>query len=294
MAATKRKAPAPAADDARPAQPSWRQPPARPRKKRRTHQATASPVAARAAEARRPAETRAPRPALAVGEAARRAGLVLLTVVLAAVLLFLLRAPQLTVSATSTQIGGTQRVAADRVYRASGLEGRSIFLVRPAEVAARIRQEPGIAEVDVHLRLPNQVLIDVHEYVPVVAWQGITTTVWLTADGIEVPLAGALPPIQLNDRTGQALEESRDRWPHVLPDILALHDALPQVTDVYYGQREGLYFRSPEGWTIWLGDSGQVAAKIALLKSAGQEITARGAQPEIIDLRFSDTKALWW
>ncbi len=235
-----------------------------------------------------------PRPRLAARETARRIGLILFTAGLAVGLVFLVRAPQLAVSATSTQIGGTQRITMERIYQVSGLEGRSIFLVRPGEVAARIEKEPGIAGADVHVRLPNQVLIDVREHVPVVAWQGITTTVWLTADGIETPQTGAPPPLQLNDRTGRTLDESQKHWSRVLPDVLALHQALPQATELYYGQLEGLYFRTPEGWTVWLGDDGQVAAKIALLESAGAEIAVRGATPKVIDLRFSDNKALWW
>ncbi len=182
----------------------------------------------------------------------------------------------------------------DRVYQVSGVNGRNIFLVRPEEVAARIGQEPGIAQAAVHVRLPNQVLIDVREHVPLVAWHGITTTVWLTADGIETPQVGALPPLQISDRSGLALAESRTLWSRVLPDIVALQQALPQATELYYGQLEGIYFRSPEGWTVWLGDTGEVATKIALLKTAGREIAARGAQPEVIDLRFSNNKALWW
>lgn len=230
----------------------------------------------------------------AIRQVLRRAAVLLFVAGLTTGLVFLLRAPQLTVSASSTQIGGVQRIALERVYQISGVGGRSIFLVRPAEVAARIEQEPGIAEVDVYVRLPNQVLIDVREHVPVVAWHSITTTVWLTADGTEVPQTGALPPMQLSDRTGLAVDESRARWRRVLPDILALHRALPQVTELYYGQLEGLYFRAPEGWTVWLGDGGQVAQKIALLQSAGREIATQGAQPEVIDLRFSESKALWW
>lgn len=295
MSTAKRKARSTAPDEtARPPEPSWRQPPARPRKRQQRNQTTAPSLAAPAGKIVRSVAPRASRPALPLREAVRYLMSFLFTAGVVAGLVSLLRAPQLAVSATSTQIGGAQRIAMERVYQVSGLEGQSIFLVRPAEVAARIGQEPGIAGVDIHVRLPNQVLIDVREHVPIVAWHGITTTVWLTADGIEVPQAGAAPPLQLADRTGLAIAASRAHWPRVLPAAVALHQALPQVTELYYGQLEGLYFRSPEGWTVWLGDTGEVATKLALLKSAGREITAQGAQPEVIDLRFGGSKALWW
>lgn len=255
---------------------------------------TASRVVVRPDKAPRPARLPAGQTRPAFREVVRRTGALLFAAASVAGLVLLLRAPQLAVSATSTQIGGAQRVSMERVYQLSGVEGRNIFLVRPAEVAARIGQEPGIGGVDVHVRLPNQVLIDVREHTPVVAWRGITATVWLTADGIETPQTGAAPALQLNDRTGLALEESRALWRRLMPAVLALHRELPQVTELYYGQLEGLYFRAPEGWTVWLGDGEKVTDKIALLESAGKEIAAQGARPEVIDLRFSDSKMLWW
>lgn len=296
MATAKRKARAAPAETNRAPEPSWRQPPARPRKRRQRLQTSTPQVIVRTAETRRPGKggTQSARPPLAAGIIVRRVGLVALLAGLAAGALFLLRAPQLMVSASSTQIGGLQRVAQDRVYAISGVEGRNIFLIRPDEVAARIAQEPGIAEAAVHVRLPNQVLIDVREHVPLAAYHGITTTVWLTAEGVTLPEVGEPPPLQLNDRTGLGLAESKARWPQLLPVLQALHQALPQVTEVYYGQLEGLYYRAPEGWTVWLGDGERLAAKLALLASAGKEIVAQGARPEVIDLRYSDRKALWW
>jgi len=152
---------------------------------------------------------------------------------------------------------------------------------------------PGIAKVDVHVRLPNQVLIDVREHLPLVAWQAITSTVWLSADGAEVPQAGAPPSLNLTDLTGTPLEESRPTWLLILPQLVAAQQALPDQTELSYGRFEGLYFRTPEGWTVWLGNAG-IAAKLALLEAARREITARGARPSVIDLRYSTRQAFWW
>lgn len=294
MAAAQRKTRSRATEDTdRPAQPSWRQPPARSRKRRRRNLATTTPVPAATAKVRA-AGDRTQRPLSVTRADARRILAILFTAGVAAGLLLLLRVPYFRVSATSTQIGGAERLDAGRLYEVSSLEGQSVFLVRPADVAARIRQEPGIASADVHVRLPNQVLIDVREHLPLVAWQGVTTTVWLTAEGIEVPQLGPEPPIHLNDRTGLPLAESRLQWPGVLADVSALHRELPQAAALYYGQLEGLYFRSPEGWTVWLGNGGLVENKVALLKEASKEIMAQGIRPQVIDLRFGDREAFWW
>lgn len=77
--------------------------------------------------------------------------------------------PALAVTSGTAQIGGAHRLTPRAIYDASGVEGRNIFLVRQAEVEANLREMPGIAGADVHLRLPNQILIDVKELRPLVA-----------------------------------------------------------------------------------------------------------------------------
>jgi len=238
---------------------------------------------------------REPKPRFRIGENARlyaRSALTLLVVIGCVVgLVELLHLPQLTVTATSTEIGGSHRIPAEDVYAAAGLEGRSILLIRPAEVAARVAAMSGIAGADVHVRLPNRVLIDVREYAPLVAWRGVTTTLWLSADGAEVPQTGELPPLTLNDRTGTSPEVSSQTWRDLLPDLVEIQKARPDVREMFYGKLEGLYFVVPEGWTVWLGNDGPMAAKLALLEATQREITARGTHPTVIDLRYSATQA---
>ena len=278
-----------------PGRPAWSQPPPKSRKQVRRNQTTAAGATAHAAA---PAVRREPAPRPRLGESLRaypRPALILLVIAACGVgAVQLLRLPQLTVTATSIQIGGSHRISIDEIYRNSGLEGRSVLLVRSADVAARVAGIQGIAGADVHIRLPNQVLIDVREYAPLVAWQGITNTVWLSIDGAEVPQTGGLPPLRLSDQTGSSLEERRQTWRNLLPNLAALHEARPDVSELSYGKLEGLYFRSPAGWTVWLGDNGPMTAKLALLKAAEHEIAARGARASIIDVRSSDKQAFWW
>lgn len=285
-----------AAPDAGPAQPSWRRPPARSRAKMRQMAATTPPVAKKPSRANRPAASaglRLPTPAVALAIARR-----VLVLALAAGLTFgmiqLLRLPQLAVSATSTLIGGAQRITPEQIYITSGIEGRNIFLVRPAEVAAAIGQIGGIAAVKVHVRLPNQVLIDVWEHTPLVAWQGSAATLWLAADGSPVPQTGIEPPLRLIDQTGAPFDAGSPLAALLLKDLAALHTARSDLTELYYSPNQGLHFRTPEGWDVWLGDSGSVAQKLTLLDVARQEITKLGKPAQVIDLRYSDQRAFWW
>ncbi len=62
------------------------------------------------------------------------------------------------------EIEGNTLVSADEVYRASLLEGRSIFYVNRADVAKSIREAiPGVMDVRVEYQLPAQVRISIAE-----------------------------------------------------------------------------------------------------------------------------------
>lgn len=298
MASQRRKKTSAAQREARePAELAWRQPPARSRKQMKRTQAVAPRVAPdRSGPTVRPPARSGAQP-VHTGERRISARLVLVTALimgLAVSLWVLLDLPQLRVAATSTQVGGNQRIASGDIFAASQIDGRSIFLVQARQIEARVAALPGISSAAVHVRLPNQILIDVQEHAPLVAWQDATGTLWLTADGVEVPTQGEPPPLTLNDRTGLGPEEGQSIRQAVLGNLVELRAARPDLIDLYYGALEGLYFRTPQGWTVYLGENSSLAAKLKLLDATQRQLAEQGVQPEVIDLRFSETQAFWW
>lgn len=281
-----------------PAQPSWRRKATRPRARLRKMQSTAAtashrPVRRAAAPGKGKTDLR-----LANRETvrrwARRVMLIALVGGFAFGLAAMLQLPQWRVSATTTLVGGTRRLTPEAVYLAGGLEGRNIFLVRPGEVAAAVQELPGVRDVRVHVRLPNQVVIDVWEYAPLVAWRTITTTVWLTEDGTPVPQAGEPPPLTLDDNSGTFPAGGSPLTAILLKDLKALHALLPEVRELSYSPQKGLTFRTSEGWEVWLGEGGSMADKLRLLAAARQEITRLGRPIRFIDLRRGAQQAIWW
>ncbi len=207
-----------------------------------------------------------------------------------------------TVSAAQITVAGNQRVATDEILRVSRVEGANVLLLQSQAVAARVRGIEGIATAVVHRRLapPAQVVIEVKEEVPLVAWHVITETQWLSASGANVPMTGDPPPLTLTDATGAARNpvvaaSSGQDGPvapggdgmraKILEDLKALQEARPDLTNLYYGPSEGLYFRVPEGYTVYLGDDGPVASKLALLAATQAEFASQSRHLETIDLR---------
>lgn len=283
-------------DDALPQQPAWRQrKPSQPRKQIKRKQSTAPDArrgTGRGGKIGRPALVLPSRESWAV---AGRVGLLLLTaIVTTAGLIYMLQMPVLTVGRSSTQIGGNQRITPEDVYSGSGIDGRNVLLLRSSEIAARVKAVPGVASVAVHIRLPNQVLIDVTEHAPLVAWQSSTGTVWLAADGAEVPQAGAAPPLTFIDQSNGRLARDAALSKLILQNLGAVRAARPELAEFYYAEEPGLYFRTPEGWDVWLGESGSMEEKLALAEAAAKDIAQQGARPKRIDVRQSGRRAIGW
>ena len=193
-------------------------------------------------------------------------------------LLYLLQWPLLSVSPATTQIGGAQRISPAEIYERSMIDGRNILVLSASSIVSQVKSLPGIAGVDVHLRLPNQVIIDVVEHPPLVAWQGTTTIEWLAADGSIVPQAGGVPPLSLVDASEGRLDGDAELRTLVLENLATLYTLRPELSEFYYGTSQGLYYRTARGWDVWLGETGPLSAKLALVDAAEADIVEQGAK----------------
>lgn len=229
----------------------------------------------------------------AVGRLTLRRGAAL--VVAAAVvagLAFLVTSDRLAVTREDTLIQGNGRIPAEEIYAAAAIEGVNIFQIHAGRAAERIRQVPGVAQAAVYLRLPHEVTIFIWEEQPIAIWRRGETTLWVAASGAVVPARGPAPALTLVDPQAVAGEEGRLQ-PQVLANLKAISlnfakEAGLEVNDLYYGVREGFYFRSPDGWTVYLGHEGPMDAKLAAFRELRSSPAARHAVHRIVDLRVKD------
>jgi cell division septal protein FtsQ len=194
---------------------------------------------------------------------------------------------------SGAQIRGNQRFSSEQIYAASQLEGQNIFWIRPAEIGDRVASLGGIASVSTHVRLPNQVVIDVRELAPLVAWQVGDQVSWIAEDGQAIAVSGPAPSLRLIDPDGAAAEPAlpgeeatRQMRPKVLAALRALRGLNVDLSDLHYGAEEGLYLRAPQGWTVYLGVDGDMAGKIARLQAIQKQIATDPSKPKIVDLRL--------
>ncbi len=185
-------------------------------------------------------------------------------------------------------VTGNQRVAAEIIAQASGLQGYSIFFVNPQEIAARIMQVvPPIQHVRVRYALPNKVAVMVEEEEEQVMWQFGGKRYWVDDGGGLHPAQGETEPLLLvNDtRPGPPTQVEAA----ALTGARQLAQLLPDVRTVEYAPTTGLRLTTSRNWTVYLGTGSDMAAKVRTLRAIEAQFAEdQSAQSLFLDLRFPD------
>jgi hypothetical protein len=189
-------------------------------------------------------------------------------------------------------VQGTNLIDPKEVYRASDLDGYSVFYIDRSAVAERISSVlVGVEQVHVQCDLPNQLSIGIEE--------GDVRFLWQTA-GLSYVLDGIGRVLQPDDGSHGDLITIRDIdersvKPGDQVDIVALrtaeglHRLLPEVTTFEYALDKGLGVHDARGWQIWFGDDQSLLRKVATMHAVLQRIASSGETVRSIDLRFAET-----
>jgi cell division septal protein FtsQ len=187
-------------------------------------------------------------------------------------------------------VTGTRFLTKPEVENASGLVGYNIFFVDARAVERSLSKLPEIKAVHVATGLPNQVAVQIEERTPEITWVRGAETYWLDRDGIvfrarsnltQLPMIRDLDqvvvkpgqPIQSNAFT--AYNALRSAWP-----------AAPRAFD--WSSARGLAYIDEHGWKIYLGDSSEMAGKLAKLGALVPQLASQNAHVTFIDLSKGD------
>jgi hypothetical protein len=189
-------------------------------------------------------------------------------------------------------VQGTTLIDPGEVYRASRLDGYSVFYIDRRAVADRIRSGViGVERVHVECELPNLILIQIEE--------GDVRFLWQTA-GMSYVLDAVGWVLQPDDGSHGSLITIRDTDEHAVElgdklDIVALrtaeglHRLLPEIKTFQYSHDKGIGVHDARGWQIWFGDDQSLPKKVATMHAVLQRIAENGVTVRSIDLRFAET-----
>ncbi len=201
---------------------------------------------------------------------------------------------------TSPQVSGSTRIAAADMNAALGAVGKPSFLLAPADLERRLRLNfPELTAVRIEISFPNQLLIQVTERTPIIAWQQGNGYTWIDDNGVAFRPQGsvdnlimvsarATPPpgrSSTNDPLAPIPYLSQD----MVQAIRELAPSVPSGATMLYDPRFGLGWADSRGWQVFFGsDESNLATKLEVYQALVKSLTAQGVTPAFISVRYAN------
>ena len=188
----------------------------------------------------------------------------------------------------SIAVGGLQYLTKEEVFALTEIANMHIFWVDPQQVRQSILRSPTIADAQVEVGWPPQmVTIIVEERQPALVWEQAGTVTWVDVQGRVMQLR--------EDRTDllrivavEGLEGPLG--PNVQVDVdvvsgaLQLRSLFPTMANLRYHPEKGLGYIDGRGWEAWFGTGTNMPEKVVVYDAIVQNLTARGIQPREVNV----------
>ena len=190
--------------------------------------------------------------------------------------------------ATAPQVNGNDYVESELIRQQAHLAGRNIYLIDPAKAANKIETFlPQVEHAKVRLGLPNQILIQVTERTPVLSYRHSGENLWADSNGHLFPATTEITTIPiLIDEDGYASTDGKNLNPGIWPAIKDISTNIPEINEFHYRNVYGLFFISPEGWNVYLGDGSNMTEKLSAWQNIRQRLLQENRTIKAIDLRY--------
>ncbi len=201
-----------------------------------------------------------------------------------ALLAFLFSSPQFLVY--EAQVTGNQLLSAEQVYRASEADAASVFFLSPQAVEARLLEAlPVLDRARVTVSLPALLHIDVAEKKARIVWEVGGQAFLADAQGL-VMGAGSVLPDALHIRASEVMPpaEGQQLDAAVVETALSLSELLGGARSFDYSPRQGIVWRTEQGWPVSLGVGGDLTQKVAVMRTVLAELVRQGIKPEFLDV----------
>jgi len=202
--------------------------------------------------------------------------------------------------AGNATLTGNQLLTAAEVDQAMGVSGQPIFLVIPSQAETSLRLTyHEIKSAHVSVQLPNQILVQVTERLPVMRWEQGGAFTWVDEEGVAfrprgdvsglvVVTASAPPP-----SGSRSVDDPYAPIPFVDSQIVAaarlLAPYLPPGAGLLYDPKYGIGWTDTRGWTVWFGASpDEMDLKLRVYIVLVDSLAQRGITPLMINVAFPD------
>lgn len=186
------------------------------------------------------------------------------------------------------QVVGAQRVPAEAILAASGLQNLHILWANPRMAAERILERiPSIERVEVSCRLPALCAIAVTEREVMAAWEQEGVYYWVDLAGGAFPGTGPVAGKWLVSGPLPMDDEGR-----VDPDVLVGLEELERLGfrpgRVSYRPGRGLVLDDPAGWRVIVGQGTGMERRMWVYLKIRAHLLEKGITPKFVDVRFPE------
>ena len=190
----------------------------------------------------------------------------------------------------SFDVAGTQFLTKAEVERTSGLIGYNIFFVDARTIEQALLKLPEVKSVRVTTGLPNRVAVQIEERVPEIAWLRGANAYWLDHDGMVFNARANLTQLPtIRDLDQGTVKPGQPIQSNAFGAYQALRAAWPAAPRAFeWSTERGLAYTDEHGWKIYLGDSSEMAGKLAKLGALVPQLTSQNAHITFIDLSKGD------
>lgn len=193
----------------------------------------------------------------------------------------------------SIAVGGLKYLTKEEIFSYADIANYHIFWVSPEMVRQNLLRYPSIANAEVALSWPpNMVHIVVEEREPALIWEQGGTSFWVDVTGRIMALrqdrndlirigANAMDDETNPVVTGHVREE-------IVFGALELQDVMPELLVLRFDAIKGLGMRSPDGADVWFGVGPGMAEKYAIYQAIQADLAAQGFQAWEINITDPD------
>jgi cell division protein FtsQ len=197
------------------------------------------------------------------------------------------------------EIGGVRYVPPEEVFTESGIAGRHVLQVDPAQVEARLETLPSLDSATVSVEWPARVVIRVREREPALMWEQGGQRYWVDLNGHLMVARRDIPNLLRVVNEGEAIPY---RCPGPLcaeQDAITIDQAVvlgaqhlktlrSNIELLYYDPVRGLSYQDGRGWRAYFGVGANMDVKLIVYEQLVAALELRGVRPLYIDVSNPD------
>lgn len=187
----------------------------------------------------------------------------------------------------SIAVGGLKYMSKEEIFALTNIANMQIFWVDPQEVRRNILRSPTVAEADVQVGWPPQMVqISIQEREPAVVWVQSGLPTWVDIQGRVMSQRedrSDLLQVQ-SDVADGPLGQNVQLEVDIISGALQLKALNPSMTTVRYNPAKGLGYQDQRGWMAWFGVGTDMPEKIAIYNAIVNNLIERGVQVSEINV----------